>query len=405
MLRPIASLPAENAMQIDEFHVHAPETRLNDLQQRLARARFPHDYANEDWSYGVNADYLRDLVDYWRSGYDWAAQAARINRFRHFRTEMDGVPIHFVRASGRGPAPMPIILSHGWPWTFWDLHAVIEPLADPAAHGGDPADAFEVIVPSMPGFGYSTPLTRTGINFWTTADLWHRLMTAGLGFSRYAAQGGDWGALTTTQLGHKHAASLYGIHISTVAPLSLFNHERPWDVTAGTLAPAGLDDDARAAFLAWQERIASHVAVQVLDPQTLAYAMHDSPVGLLAWLIERRRTWGDCRAGLDAAFDRDFLLTTAMIYWFTDSFVTSARFYAEAARNRWQPSHDRTPVVEAPTGISHFEHDGTVGLGAGMESMFNLVFQRTHDRGGHFAPAEVPQTIVTDIRDMFRPLR
>jgi microsomal epoxide hydrolase len=300
---------------------------------------------------------------------------------------------------------MPIILSHGWPWTFWDLHSVIGPLADPGAHGGDPADAFDVIVPSMPGFGFSTPLTRSGINFWTTADLWHRLMAQVLGYPSYAAQGGDWGALTTMQLGHKYADSLRGIHISTVAPLSLFNHERPWDVTAGMLAPPGLDAGARSAFLAWQERIAAHVAVQVLDPQTLAYAMHDSPVGLLAWLIERRRAWGDCRNGLEATFDRDFLLTTAMIYWFTDSFVTSARFYAEAARNTWQPSHDRTPVVEAPTGISHFEHDGTVGLGAGMESMFNLVFERKHDRGGHFAPVEVPDTIVTDIRDVFRPLR
>jgi microsomal epoxide hydrolase len=315
------------------------------------------------------------------------------------------VPVHFIRKAGRGPRPIPIILSHGWPWTFWDLHAVIEPLADPASFGGDPRDAFEVIVPSMPGFGFSTPLTQTGINFWTTADLWHRLMTEGLAFERYAAQGGDWGALTTMQLGHKYAQHLHGIHLSTVAPLGLFNHERPWDVTAGTLAPAHLDATQRSEFLAWQERIAAHVAVQVLDPQTLAYALHDSPVGLLAWLIERRRAWGDCRDGLEAAFDRDFLLTTTMIYWLTDSFVTSARFYAEAARHRWQPAHDGDPVIAARTGISYFEHDGTVGLGAGMEAQFNLVFERHHDRGGHFAPAEVPELIVRDLRDCFRPLR
>ena len=392
-------------MQIERFEIEIPATRLADLRHRLDRVRYPHDYANDDWAYGVNGKYLRELVDYWRTGYDWRAQERAINSFEHYRTRIDDVPVHFLRAAGRGPAPIPIILSHGWPWTFWDLHAVVEPLADPGAHGGDPADAFDVIVPSMPGFGFSTPLTRTGINFWATADLWHRLMTEGLDYPRYAAQGGDWGALTTTQLGHKYADSLYGIHISTVAPLSLFNHERPWDVTAGTLAPPGLVDAARRAFLAWQERIAAHVAVQVLDPQTLAYAMHDSPAGLLAWLIERRRTWGDCRRGLEEAFDRDFLLTTATIYWLTDSFVTSARFYAEAARNLWQPSHDRSPLIEAPTGISHFTHDGTVGLGTGIESMFNLVFQRHHDEGGHFAPAEVPQTIVTDVRDLFRPLR
>lgn len=387
------------------FAVSVSDARLRDLQQRLDRTHFPDDYANEGWEYGVNADYLRDLVDYWRNGYDWRAEERRINAFSHYRVQIDGIHIHFIRAPGHGPAPMPIILSHGWPWTFWDLHAVIGPLADPAAHGGDPMDAFEVIVPSMPGFGFSTPLTRTGINFWTTADLWQQLMTQTLGFRRYAAQGGDWGALTTTQLGHKYAGSLHGILISTVAPLSLFNHERPWDVTAGTLAPPELDATARREFLAWQERIAAHVAVQVLDPQTLAYAMHDSPVGLLAWLIERRRAWGDCRDGLEATFDRDFLLTTTMLYWLTDSFVTSARFYAEAARHPWQPSHERSPAIEAPTGISHFAHDGTVGLGAGIESMFNLVFERHHDKGGHFAPAEVPETIVADIREMFRPLR
>lgn len=390
---------------IEQFSVDLPQARLDDLRERLERARFPHDYANDDWSYGTNAGYLRELVEYWRDGFDWRAQERAINRFHHYRTQVDGIPVHFIRVPGRGPAPMPLILSHGWPWTFWDLHKVIGPLADPAAHGGDPADAFEVIVPSMPGFGFSTPLTRTGINFWTTADLWHTLMTRTLGFERYAAQGGDWGALTTTQLGHKYAASLHGIHISTVAPLALFNHERPWDVTGGMLAPASFDAAQRAAFLAWQGRIASHVAVHVLDPQTLAYAMHDSPVGLLAWLIERRRAWGDCREGLEAAFDRDFLLTTATLYWLTDSFVTSVRFYAEAARNLWQPAHALAPMVQAPTGISHFTHDGTVGLGTGMESLFNLVFQRHHEHGGHFAPAEAPQAIVQDIRDMFRPMR
>jgi pimeloyl-ACP methyl ester carboxylesterase len=392
-------------MNIEPFSIAVPETRLADLRERLARARFPHDYANGDWSYGVEGAYLRELVDYWRDRYDWRVQERRINAFRHFRTRIDDLPIHFIHEPGRGPAPLPLILSHGWPWTFWDLHAVIGPLSDPAAHGGDPADAFDVIVPSMPGFGFSTPLDRTGVNFWTTADLWHRLMTEGLGYERYAAQGGDWGALTTTQLGHKYAESLHGIHISTVAPLSLFNHERPWDVTGGMLAPSGLEPAARNAFLAWQQRIAAHVAVHVLDPQTLSYAMHDSPVGLLAWLVERRRAWGDSRNGLESAFDRDFLLTTATIYWLTDSFVTSVRFYAEAARNLWQPAHTGTPLVPAPTGISYFTHDGTVGLGLGLESQFNLVFQRHHDRGGHFAPAEVPEAIVADVREMFRPFR
>lgn len=392
-------------MTPERFSISIPAARLDDLRDRLRRTRFAPDYANENWSYGTEGGYLRELVAYWAEDYDWRAQEAVMNLWPHYRVVLDDVPIHYMHVRGRGPAPMPLILSHGWPWTFWDLHAVIGPLTDPAAYGGDPADAFDVVVPSMPGFGFSTPLTRPGVNFWTTADLWQKLMTEVLGYPRYAAQGGDWGALTTTQLGHRYAASLYGIHLSTVAPLSLFNHERPWDITAGTLAPDTLSEAEKRAFLKWQERIAAHVAVQVLDPQTLAYAMHDSPAGLLAWLIERRRTWGDCRNGLEATFDRDFLLTTASLYWFTDSFVTSARFYAEAARHLWSPSHTRSPLVEAPTAISHFVHDGTTGLGGGMETMFNLKWQRTHNQGGHFAPVEVPATIVTDIREAFRSAR
>jgi pimeloyl-ACP methyl ester carboxylesterase len=392
-------------MSIAQFQVDIPEDRLIDLQERLARARLPHDYANDDWSYGTNRDTLAAYIDYWRNGYDWRAQERAINRFSHYRTVIDDVPVHFIREPGRGPAPIPLILSHGWPWTFWDMHKVIGPLSDPAAYGGDPADAFDVIVPSMPGFGFSTPLAKTGVNCWTTADLWHRLMREELGFDRYAAAGGDWGALTTSQLGHKYRDALYGIHIATVAPLTLFNHERPWDITGGTLAPPGLSPEQRREFLAWQTRVASHVCVQILDPQTLAYGLHDSPVGLLAWLLERRRSWGDVREGLDTAFGMDFLITTTMLYWLTDSFVTSARFYAEAGRNPWIPSHDRSPAVEAPTGISRFAHDGTSGVSAGSGGMFNVSFERHHDKGGHFAHIEVPDTIVSDIRETFRPLR
>ncbi len=392
-------------MMPERFIVDIPEARLTDLRERLARTRLPHDFANDDWSYGTNLKELAHLVDHWRDRYDWRAQEAAINRFDHYRTEVDGIPIHFIRAAGRGPRPIPLILSHGWPWTFWDMHKVIGPLTDPAAYGGDAADAFELIVPSMPGFGFSTPLTKTGVNCWTTADIWHTLMTKRLGFSRYAAAGGDWGALTTAQLGHKYAASLYGVHLATVAPFTLFNHERPWDITAGHLAPPEYSEAERAAYLNWQARVASHVCVQVLDPQTLAYGLHDSPVGLLAWLLERRHSWGDVRRGLENAFDRDFLITTAMIYWLTDSFVTSARFYAEAARHPWMPSHDRMPLVEAATGISRFVHDGTSGVAAGSDGLFNVVQDRTHMTGGHFAHVEAPEAIVDDLRSLFRPLR
>ncbi|CAN5132814.1 epoxide hydrolase [soil metagenome] len=391
---------------VADFSIHVAQETLDDLRSRLERTIFPHDVGNDDWSYGTNGAYLRELVDYWLHDYDWREQERRINAFRHYRTVIDDVPVHFIREPGQGPHPIPLILSHGWPWTFWDLHKIIQPLANPAAFGGDPEDAFEVIVPSLPGFGFSTPLKQTGINFWKTSDLWHKLMTQVLGFERFAAQGGDWGATITMQLGHKYERDLIGLHLTMVCPLTMFNHERPWDVTGGMMAPPGLSDEKREAFLAWQRRIASHVAVQVLDPQTLSYGLHDSPAGLLAWLVERRRSWSCLDGNIEGRFDKDFLITTAMIYWISQSFVTSARFYAEAARNPWSPSHDGNPSIRVPVGISNMLSDGTAGPGFNDRSMFgNIIFTRDQPNGGHFGPAEIPERIVADIRETFRSLR
>ena len=260
-------------------------------------------------------------------------------------------------------------------------------------------------MPSLPGFGFSTPMPQAGMNFWRTADLWHELMTDVLGFERFGAQGGDWGALVTAQLGHKYADSLIGIHLTNLIPLTLFNHQRPWDITAGAMVSDELPAEEREAALAQQRRIASHVAVQVLDPQTLGFALHDSPVGLLAWLLERRYTWGDCNGDVESRFSKDHLLTTAMIYWLTDSFVTSARYYAEAAHNPWRPSHDDTPLVAVPTGATYL--GGDVGRGAipAVRSDFDMRYENAHPSGGHFAPAEEPEVVIEDIRATFRPLR
>ena len=392
-------------MPVEAFRVEVAEVALDDLRHRLKSTRWPDDFANDDWLYGTNATYLRELVDYWIDGYDWRRREREINEFDHYRVDIEGSPIHFIREPGQGPKPIPLILTHGWPWTFWDLNKIIRPLADPASFGADRDDAFEVIVPSLPGFGFSTPLLQPGINFWRTADMWHSLMTQTLGFERFGAQGGDWGALVTAQLGHKYAASLIGIHLTNLVPLTLFNHQRPWDITAGAMVSNELPEAEQQMQLAQQRRIASHVAVQVLDPQTLAYGLHDSPVGLLAWLVERRFTWGDCNGDVESRFSKDHLLTTAMLYWVTNSFVTSARYYAEAAHNPWRPSHDRSPVVEVPAGATYLGND--VGRGAIPEVRedFDLRYERSHPSGGHFAPAEEPEVVINDIRETFRPLR
>lgn len=385
------------------FTPHVPDAVLADLRRRLDNVRWAPDFANDDWAYGTNGAYLRELVDYWRGGFDWRAQEAAINAFSHFRVELDGIPIHFIHERGKGPRPIPLILSHGWPWTFWDLAKIIRPLADPAAFGGDPADAFDVVVPSLPGFGFSSPLTTPGINFWRTADLWKTLMTDVLGYERFGAQGGDWGALVTSQLGHRYADSLIGLHLTNTIPLHMFSGERNWDLRAGDRLPE--NSLAREAALARQRKFASHVSVHVLDPQTLAWMAHDSPVGLCAWLLERRRSWSDCGGDVERRFSKDELLTTMTLYWATETFVTSVRYYAEAANHRWRPDHPRRPVVEAPTGISYFVPDSGHGPTEQHKAYYNLIHTREHSTGGHFAPAEEPQRVVDDIRATFRALR
>lgn len=392
-------------MTVEPFKVAIPDEKLDQLKRRLRDANWPHDMANDDWRYGVSGKYLRGLVDYWLDGYDWRAQEAAINSFSHYRTEVDGIPLHFIREPGKGPNPIPLVLNHGWPWTFWDYHELIRPLADPASFGGDPKDSFEVIAVSMPGFGFSSPLTQAGMNAWRAADPVHKLMTEKLGFARYGAQGGDWGATTTAQLGHKYPESVIGIHLTSTPRLTHWENQRPWDVTAGRQVPDDLAPEMRKKLIGIQHRIAAHVAVHMLEPQTLAYALHDSPLGLLAWLVQRRRSWSANDGDVEQAFTRDFLLTTASLYWFTDTFVTSARLYAEAGKDPWQPSHSGTPLVNVPTGLTYMEHDVGRSLSNEAEQQFDVRYRKEHPMGGHFAAAEEPEAVVDDIRATFRPLR
>ncbi len=390
-------------MQAEPFTIAIPEEKLEDLRGRLERINWAPDFGNEGWAYGVNGDYLRELAEHWLNRYDWRAHEAEMNRFANFRVEIEGMPIHFVHEKGKGPHPIPIILSHGWPWTYWDLRHVIGPLTDPAAHGGDPADAFDVVVPSLPGYGFSTPLTTPGINYWRTADLWVTLMQEVLGYERFAAQGGDWGALVTSQLGHKYAEHLIGIHLTDAIMLNMFTHDRPWVLGDPGLAlmPPG---EARRASLERLRYYSAHVAVQGLDPQTLGFMAHDSPIGLCAWILERRRNWGDTNGDVESRFSKDDLLTTMMLYWATDAFVTSVRYYYEAAWNQWQPSHDRTPVVEAPTGITFHGPGAPQEPSEQQREYWNFVHWDSHPAGGHFAPAEEPEAIVRGIRATFREL-
>ncbi|MEA3215167.1 MAG: hypothetical protein QOJ19_1323 [Acidimicrobiia bacterium] len=383
------------------FTVHVADEVLNDLRYRLEHTRWPIDFNNDDWRYGANRAYLEQFVDYWAHEYDWRKTEAEINAFANFKTEIDGIPIHFIHEKGRGPNPIPLVLTHGWPWTFWDLNAVIRPLADPASFGGDPADAFDVVVPSLPGYGFSTPLTTPGVSSITTADLWHTLMADVLGYSRYGAQGGDWGAIVSGQMGHKYADQLYGVHLTLPA---LPGPDAKWSsMTADAYGPGeeGWHDRWRSKL----DATTVHMTAQSRDPQTLAFAFNDSPVGLAAWLIERRRAWSDCDGNVEKRFSKEFLAATLTIYWITESIGTSMRYYWERANAHWRPSHDRKPTVQAPTGIAVFPEELILMPRKIAERACNLVHWTVQPEGGHFAPSEVPDLLVADVRTFFRGLR
>ena len=382
------------------FEIAVSDADLADLRSRLARWRRAPDFANDDWQYGVNGDYLAELVDYWHDDYDWRLHEKRMNAFDHFRVEIENVPVHYLHVRGKGPAPIPLILTHGWPWTFWDFQHMIGPLSDPASHAGDPADAFDVVIPSLPGFGFSSPLTQPGVGFARTAELWDTLMRDVLGYPRYAAQGGDWGSLVTAALGHLAADHLVGVHQSMGGFLGL---------DYGAMRPEDYAPEERAWPAQVARRVAtitSHMAVHTSDPQTLAFALQDSPVGLAAWIVERRRAWSDCDGDVERAFSKDELLTTISIYWHTNTIGTSMRFYRESMTGSpWQPVHDHSPAVPTPSGFAIFPEDNILIPRKVAERYANVAHWTIMPRGGHFAPAEQPELLVEDIRTFFRGLR
>lgn len=381
------------------YAIDVPQADIDDLRHRLSRTRWPDDVGNAAWVYGVERGWLAEMARYWADGYDWRRHETAMNVHPHFRAEIDGVPIHFVHVRGAGPAPMPLVLTHGWPWTFWDLKDLIGPLTDPAACGGDAGDAFDVVIPSLPGFGFSVPLPRTGINVRVIAALWVKLMRDLLGYDRFAAYGGDWGAIVTAELGHAHPQHLIGVELSMPVIPGVNRRQ----LTADRYA----DDEqwmlARSAEA--EPLIRSHVAVHATDPQTLAYALTDSPSGTAAWIWERRRAWSDCGGDVTSVFSRDDLCTTASIYWLNGSIATSLRLYFEHFNSGWLPVHDRHPTLEVPTGFAIFPKELALLPRSVAAEQTNLQRWTVMPRGGHFAPAEQPQLLVEELRAFFRDLR
>jgi pimeloyl-ACP methyl ester carboxylesterase len=380
------------------FRIEIPDERLALLRGRLRTTVWADEPSAgaDDWSLGVPGAYLRELVTYWLDDYDWREQEAAMNRFPHVRGEIDGVTVHAIHERGSGPAPIPLVLTHGWPWTFWDFAKVIEPLAHPERFGGDPADAFDVIVPSLPGSICSSPVPA-GIGWRETAGIWVKLVRA-LGYERFGAHGGDSGAYVSAQLAHEFADDLVGVHLNfpalITADLALLSRD--------DFAPDEVDDfDARSPG----PQNLTHYLTQICEPQTLAWAMQDSPVGLAAWMLQRRRAWSDCGGDVETRFTKDELLTSFSLYWLTNTFGGSVRFYQYSFSQPWTRSHERTPALEAPLGIAVFPRELLHVPRSWAEREANLVHWSRFDRGGHFAAAEEPELVVEDLRAFYRPLR
>ncbi len=382
------------------FEVAIPQADLDDMLTRLRHTRWAHEFGNEDWAYGVNRAWLQDLVGYWTTQYDWRVHEARINAYPNYMAEIDGVPIHFLHVRGVGPSPKPLILSHGWPWTFWDWEKVIGPLTDPGAHGGDPADAFDVVVPSLPGAAFSMPLTTTGLGAPQIADLWHTLMTEVLGYGRFCAAGGDWGSTITGWLGHSYPDEVIGVWLTlpNVPGVAL------WEVTPEDFGPdEGWMRERNAAI---RSTIVSHSTVHRTDPQTIAYALADSPTGTAAYILGRRRDWSDNDGDVYAVFDRDFLCTTASIYWLTGSIPSSMRIYKEHYTDNQPPAprHDRSPAIEVPTAFAVFPKELLLLPRAVAARATNLQRWTVQPRGGHYPPAEQPELVIDEIQSFFSEL-
>ncbi len=377
-------------MGIQPFKIHIPQATLDDLGERLSRTRWPDEVEGAGWDYGTNLDYLKSLVDYWQRGFDWRAQEAKLNQFAQFRADIDSLGIHFIHERGKGPSPLPIVLTHGWPDSFYRMHKIIAPLTDPASSGGDPADSFDVIVPSIPGFGFSDRPRKPGMTVDRVAELWAGLMRDLLGYRRFAAAGGDWGSAVTRSLALSHPELLVGIHLTD----------------AGFSSPASQSDLTVAekqyldALQQWRTREGAYAMIQRTKPQTLAYGLNDSPVGLAGWIVEKFRAWSDCEGDVERRFTKDELLTNIMIYWVTETINSSARMYYENLR-----AVAPTPRVEVPAGLAIFPKEIVQPPRQWAERSLRVECWTEMPRGGHFAALEEPDLLVEDLRAFFRPLR
>ncbi|WP_331748501.1 epoxide hydrolase family protein [Streptomyces chartreusis] len=382
-------------MQIRPHVIAIADEQLQDLDRRLQHTRWPDALPGMDWEDGTDLAFLQRLTDYWRTGFDWRRQEARLNALPQFVAELDELDIHFIHARGTGENPLPLVITHGWPGSGFDLARIIPLLADPGSHGADPADSFDVVVPSLPGYGFSQRPDRAGVGPRETADLWQRLMH-GLGYQHFGVQAGDWGAAVSMWLAQRHPADVAGLHLNFI-PGSF----RP---PLGDGAPELTAEEEQFLRDAsqWFDAEGGYHRLQSTRPQTPAYALTDSPAGLAAWIIEKMRGWSDCGGDVERVFSLDAILTNVSLYWFTATIGSSMRFYRE---NRLTPQQfGAGERVHPPLGVAAFPQD-LMPPRSWIERVFDVAQWTQMPRGGHFGAMEHPKLLAEEIRTFFRPLR
>jgi pimeloyl-ACP methyl ester carboxylesterase len=381
---------------LQRFKIDVPDSVLTDLADRLARTRFPDQLEDAGWDYGSELSYVKELVAYWRSKYDWRTHERALNQFEHWKTKVRDLDLHFIHQRSKEPSAMPLLITHGWPGSVYEFHKILGPLTDPVAHGGRKEDAFHVVCPSMPGYGWSEAPKKPGFDIRQVAETGAALMGK-LGYTRYGAQGGDWGAIATAWLGHVDPKHCAGIHMNMIIagpPAGVANpmegvsaEEQAW------LAEGG-------AFLKAET---GYQQIQGTKPQTLGYGLNDSPAGLAAWIVEKFRSWSDCGGNVETRFTKDELLTNVMIYWTTQSITSSTRLYCETMRSgRFAATAGR---IEVPTAGAIFAKEIYKAPRKWVEATFNLKHWSVFPKGGHFAALEEPKLLVDDVREFFRELR
>jgi len=378
----------------EPFVIAVPEALLNDLQQRLALTRWPDEMPGSGWHYGANLAYVKELVHYWQHQYDWRAQERLLNGFPQYRVQLEDITLHYIHQPGVGPAPMPLLLSHGWPGSIYEFVHVIGPLTDPARYGGDPRDAFTVVAPSLPGYGFSHVPNQRRLNIEAIAALFQRLMTEVLGWARFGAQGGDWGAFITGRLGYTYPQNLIGIHLNMV-PVAPHPSER----TNLSVAEEAFITESEA----WRTEETGYQWIQGTKPQTLAYALNDSPVGLAAWITEKFYSWTDSHGNIESRVSKDALLTNIMLYWVTQTINSSFWLYYQMRHQPWRLG--RGERISVPTAVAAFPGEIIRPPREWAARVCNLQRWTPMAAGGHFAALEEPQALVEDIRAFYRELR